>query len=444
MIFLKTVTKNSWRWVLVVSKLLSSSWIERLKQCIRLYVGYSGGIDSTALLHALSQSPCLYSKLAAIHVNHGLSPKADAWELLCAEVCKTLSIPFQSFKPDFPKHANIEEEARKARHGVFLSLLDKDDGLILAHHENDQAETLLLNLFRGAGIDGLAAMPEEKSFGKAVLYRPLIDISRQVLEEYVALHELEYVEDESNTDVRYSRNFIRQDVMPLLTKRWPGVVSNLNRTTKLCQGVKLNNLELAKQDMGNQSLQDDKLAIEPLKGLPPERISNILRVWLQFHGVRLPAFKRLQQLIDDVIFAGPDASPIMAWDGIDIRRYKDRLYLIELKTSEPPHNVSWSTFPSSIHVDGVGLLTAVEAHQGCRILPHCKIDIRFREHGETIKWHGQTKSLKKCFQAWNFPPWQRDKIPLIYIDGKLAIVGEKAISDEFWDEKGGYQLSINP
>lgn len=427
----------------MIETLLSTVWLNRLKRCNQLYVGLSGGLDSIALLHTLSQNPTLHSRLIAIHVNHSISPNADSWQIFCQQFSKTLNIPFKAFKPDFPKHANIEEEARIARYGIFRSLITKQDGLILAHHKDDQAETLLLNLFRGAGIDGLAAMPAEKPCGQGILFRPLLQWSRKQLESYVRHYGLNWVDDESNCDPRYSRNFLRHEIMPSILERWPDAISRLNQTAEHCQEAKLSLAELGDIDAGDVALDKTSLELNQIKKLSRSRLSNLLRLWLQNNNVRLPSAKRFKALIDELIFAHPQANPRLSWDEIIIRRYQNKIYITENRQLSKLHTVFWKKFPEPLEIAGVGNIEAIPAKNGFCLPKKAVIDVRFRLGGEKFQWHGQTKSLKILLQEWQIPPWQRERIPLIYINNELAAVGDLAVSDLFWCSEDAWAISFS-
>ncbi len=203
---------------------LTPEWIAHLKHFNRLFVGFSGGLDSTVL----TICPCwriqLREKLTAVHIHHGISINASYWQKHCQEFCAALAIPCITQAVDFNRLANIEEGARRARYAAFATLLKERDGLLLGHHLDDQAETLLLQLFRGAGVDGLASMADFGSLGLGTVVRPLLAVNRASLHAYALHHGLTWIEDESNQDVHYSRNYLRQNIIPLLAEKWPGVL----------------------------------------------------------------------------------------------------------------------------------------------------------------------------------------------------------------------------
>lgn len=423
----------------MIKPLLSTEWVSRLNQFNQLFIGFSGGLDSTVLLHVLASCPDLVSKLVAVHVNHGISANASFWQMHCQNFCQHLNIPLVIQSVQFDHSANIEERARIARYAVFSSLISSEDCLILGHHKDDQAETVLLQLFRGAGIDGLSAMPDFGSFERGRIARPFLHCIREHLEHYAALHQLNWIEDESNQDLNYSRNYLRQQVIPLLKKRWPGVIGNIARTAIHAQGAKRNLDLFALQDASlkepSEQLMNSTLSIASLKHLNRDRISNILRVWLKNNKVQLPSTVTFGRLVDEVIFASSDATPEVIWDSVKVRRFREHLYIEKKIIPHVPSALEWSSFPKPLVHQNKSYLIAKKSGDGLVVPPNTKISVRCRQGGENIIWHGQTKRLKKLFQEWNIPPWIRDQIPLIYFNDTLAAVVGYAMSDLFFSKK---------
>ncbi|WP_298623573.1 tRNA lysidine(34) synthetase TilS [uncultured Legionella sp.] len=426
--------------------LLSTPWLAQLEEYERLIVGFSGGLDSTVLLHLLASYSSLRNKLFAVHVNHGISPNALSWQKHCSDFCDNLAIEFFTESVDFDRSTNIEEGARNARYKVFTSLLEADGCLLLGHHLDDQAETLLLQLFRGTGIDGLAAMPESAALGAGSLVRPFLSHTRRQIENYAVNNHLTWITDESNDDTYYSRNFLRQQIIPLLASRWPGVAGNIARTAGHCQQARVNLDELALQDCPELNRTLHSIFIEPVKSLGVDRIANILRVWLKKNQIRLPSTATFQRIIHEVIFAGEDCMPVVSWNNISIRRYQSYLYLDKMKEAILPSSIEWTDFPSPLNLNDTGfVMTAKKADEGLNIPDNARITIKFRQGGERFSWHGQTKQLKKLFQQWGIPPWLRDRIPLLYINEHLAAVAGHAVSDLFFTKNSStaWKLLIN-
>jgi tRNA(Ile)-lysidine synthase len=445
---------------------LANSWINQLIDYRVLYVGFSGGIDSSVLLHLLAKHPATVEKIHAVHVHHGLSSHATEWEQHCQRFCDFLGVPLSTHRVEILKTSNLEEQARLARYEVFHSLLTSADGLLLAHHEDDQAETLLLNLMRGAGVDGLAAMEPIQPLFPGVVLRPLLTSSRQMIESYARHHQLTWVEDESNQNVHFSRNYLRHHIIPLLEKKWPAATRTIARSAMHCQAAQKNLEALANIDCNALSTESNRLSILDVKDLPRERMANALRSWLKKNNQQAPNTNVMNRLIDDVIFARDDSEPRVTFGNCVIRRFREQLYCLDkhlgplqpiqnlasvIKStpdipsppwgssfvetmSEAKNSFTWSTFPSPMKVNN-GWMVAALCKNGFHVPKSSCIQVRFRNGGELFRWHGQTKALKKLLQQWQIPPWLRDTIPLIYVDDVLAVVVGYAVSDEFYNSQ---------
>lgn len=411
-------------------------WLEELETSNRIYIGFSGGLDSSVLLYQLQSIPTLKQKLTAIHVNHGISSQADAWSCHCERVCSSLQVPLILNKVVISS-SNIESEARKARYAVFKKIIQKGDYLLLAHHRDDQAETILLQLMRGTGIQGMAAMWPNLSFGKGVLVRPFLDCSRATLQYYATVHNLLWIEDESNENNRFSRNFLRQVVIPSLETRWPKAKANLVRTVNHCQQA--NNLlqDLAVMDCPSLPTTGDKLYVRDLLHLSTDRLTNVLRFWLKFNQVDFPSTDTFKRLLNELLLARQDALPVVRWGKYCIKRYQHWLYFVDDGTVEPTTELIWHDFPKPLMIGEKRLLlSATLSSSGLRIPRNSRVKVGFRQGGEKIVWHQQTKQLKKLFQEWHIPPWERGQVPLLFIDNTLVMVVGYAIHDAFYASKG--------
>lgn len=415
--------------------LLSEKWINRLQNFKQLLVGFSGGLDSTVLLHRLAQQPALRPFLQAVHVNHGISANAANWQKHCKLFCRTLGIHLTIKSVDFNRSSNIEEEARKARFAVFSELLQEEGCLLLGHHLDDQAETVLLQLFRGAGVDGLAGIKEYFRLAKGTIGRPLLQSSRKQLREYAQANQLHWIEDESNSDSKFTRNYVRHQIMPLLTQKWPGVVNNLARTAAHCQQAQSNLNDLAHQDCEGLHTVSQCLSIDSLKPLEERRIINVLRVWLKKHQVQLPSTSIFKRLIHEIFWSSSDAQPLISWNTITIRRFKGHLYIDPKVTTFLSKPQIWVNFPETLFLTEGFTLSVIKGDTGLHIPEEAELIIKFRQGGERILLHGHTKQLKKLFQEWEIPPWLRGRIPLLYVNGQLASVVGYAISDLFYSDK---------
>ena len=296
----------------------------------KLILAYSGGLDSTVLLHQLAQDPLSHKKLYAVHINHSLSPNADQWQEHCATVCAQLNVPFTAIKITIETKAgdSLEAVARDQRYAELAKFVTEGSALLTAQHQDDQAETILLQLFRGAGVKGLAAMPEQKPFGNGVLLRPLLNTSRAELLAYAQQYTLKWLEDESNQNLNFNRNYLRQTIMPLLKQRWPSITATLSRSSQHCaEAAELIN-ELAKIDYELcQTDKSDHLSISNLNKLSRIRQKNVLRYWLQLNSIRAPNDKHVQKILDEVVAAKRGAEPLLCWEEVAIRRMDATLTL---------------------------------------------------------------------------------------------------------------------
>lgn len=412
--------------------LLTDAWVERLQAFDQLLVGFSGGLDSTVLLHALATHPVLRNRLQAVHIHHGLSPHAASWQEHCANFCVQHGVLFTTHHVNLPTRSNLEEQARNARLRVFSSLLQPRGCLLLAHHQDDQAETVLLQLCRGTGVDGLAGIPSSRPFSRGEVVRPLLDISRKTLQTYAHAHALTWIEDESNTNSHFSRNYLRHEVIPVLQARWPAVARMINTCATHCQQAKHNLDDLAYIDCPELVQKSPRLALSPLAHLSSARISNVLRVWVGNQGARMSA-KRVDRLLSEVILAGSDRNPVLQWGECCVRRYRDDLYWVRDLMLPVQSVLNWTSFPGQLPADKCiqGFQAQLTA-TGIHIPVGSRVEIRFRNNGETMVWRGKTRTLKKLFQEWGVPPWLREHIPLIYVNDELAAVLDFCISDLYY------------
>lgn len=426
-------TKNLWQWVLVTSLLMHEKWVVRFASFKKVILGFSGGVDSTVLLHLLASYPDLHHQITALHVNHGISQHADAWQAHCEAFCASLGVHFIAEAVEVNGAVNLEERARKARHLVFSREVGQGNCLLLGHHMDDQAETVLLQLFRGSGVDGLAAMEEESFLGDTLVFRPFLSKTREQILQYAIANRLSWIDDESNMNTTYSRNFLRHQIIPLLQSKWPGVSRSLARTARHCQQAKLNLIQLALEDCPELSVSTPILSLELMNRLSASRVGNVLRLWLKNNKVALPSSSTFDRIVHEVMVAGVDAQPEVAWGNVLVRRYRHQLYLDKQFKMERPLWIEWHDFPHRVTwFDPLFSLSARPSDQGLKIPDKAKIHIRFRQGGEEMIWRNQTKKLKKLFQEWHVPPWMRERIPLIYINGELAAIPGYAISDVFF------------
>ncbi len=301
--------------------------LQRLTQNNKLLVAYSGGMDSHVLLHSLKY---LNYELRAVHIHHGLSKNADSWVEHCRTVCADLQIEFiVRYVKVIPGKHSPEAIARELRYKEFAKLLDKSECLVTAHHADDQAETLLLQLFRGSGPKGLAAMPEHKGFMHGSLLRPLLEFSRADLHQYAQQNNLQWIEDESNENIGIDRNFVRHKLMPIIKEKWPGIIKTLSRSAEHCAEADELLAVLAGQDYINiKGSKPNILSIKKLLALSSARQNNVIRYWLHKLDFPTPSSIKLKHIKNDVLNCRIDANPIVNWPGAEIRRYRDDLYVM--------------------------------------------------------------------------------------------------------------------
>ena len=399
-------------------------------------VAYSGGLDSHVLLHL-----CVVSGLSvrAVHIHHGLQAEADRWDAHCREVCAQLGVAYTCIHVDVDIGRGIspEDAARKARYGALDKELQRDDVLLTAHHQRDQAETFMLQLMRGAGAAGLAAMPVAKNRGQAYHLRPLLATSREQLRHYAKTHHLVWVDDPSNADTRYDRNYIRKEVLPKLRHNWPNADQAISQSA-LLQQESLEIVEaMAAVDLAAVSgPQTNSLLISRLRQLPLARQYNVLRYWINLAGYDRPKRNILQEIVASVLPAAEDASPLVFWGNTEIRRFHDTLYVLPALTYHETHHVYAWDGEQPLLIDALRLELSLEQTLGMGLQQAAigrGMAVRFRQGGEQIRPRGRqhTYSLKKLMQQAGIPPWQRNRIPLIYIEHQLACVCGFWVADRF-------------
>ena len=394
----------------------------------RWCVALSGGMDSTVLLHALAGLCREYpgNTIRALHINHGLHPDADAWAENCRQQCARLDVALviRAVTVSGSAEIGLEAAAREARYRVFREELCADEWLLTAHHRDDQVETLLLRLLRGSGPHGLGSIEPVRKFAGGWLARPLLDIDRTALEAYARAQGLTWVDDPANTDTAYDRNFLRHRVLPLLQERWPGLGETLPRAARLSGEAAGMLDELAALDTGD-SLAGDSLALSALADLSLPRQRNLLRYWLACNDVLPPPESRLQEGLRQLLTAAQDRSPALEWGSVQIRRYRERLYLLKYD----PRSVAGAaderrTWDGRGRIDLGPLRGSLRFTAGNRDLDiPAEWTIRFRLGGERVAGEAGRKSVKKLFQEHGVVPWMRAHVPLLFHGERLSAVG---------------------
>lgn len=457
--------------------------LERLGGFADCWIAYSGGLDSTALLHAAAACRGrLPGLLRAVHVDHGLQDEAPSWALHCSQVCSSLAIPLTlhrlALRPAGGE--SLEALAREARYRAFAEMLGAKDLLLTAHTQDDQAETLLLALLRGSGVQGLAAMPEQAPLGLGRLVRPLLGETRERLRRYLSDLGVGWVEDPSNRWLRMDRNYLRQCSLPSLRARWPGMSATIARSAAHCaEAAQL--LEEIAEDLldGCAGSRPGTLSIDALERLAYAKRKLTLRAWVRRHGFDPPDTRRLTRILDEVLPAGVNADPLVAWEGCEVRRYRDDLFAISPLPPLPAHwsgtwlvasdeprgagagmdairhpagavgDASWSErmkpagdlslpaglgrliWPLARDQGGGDAWAPMEPGAPQVPAPHSHaregaLSVRFAVPGQSCRGapQGPRRSLKKLFQEAGIPRWLRPYTPMLFVDDRLvAVVG---------------------
>ncbi len=403
----------------------------RLPPAPAYWVAFSGGLDSRVLLELLARDRArLPGPLGAVHIDHGLQADSARWDEHCRRVCERLGIDYAGLRVDAAPAAGQSPEAaaREARYRALREWLPGGAVLLTAQHRDDQAETLLLQLLRGAGPKGLAGMPARAPFGAGLLLRPLLEVPRQALRAWALERGLDWIEDPSNADTRYDRNYLRHRVLPVLAQRWPAAARTLARAA--AQQAEQAGLAqaLAAIDLRDcRAAGADRLSVARLEALPEPRRSNLLRRWVAERGLPPPPRRVLARVTPELLRCRADAIPCVHWPGAELRRFRDHLYL-SAPLPPPPAGVRLEWRPAgSLELPAAGGVLEARAVAG-RGLDAARfgevLEIRFRRGGERLRpaGRGHRHALKKLLQEAGVPAWERVRLPLVYAAGELVAV----------------------
>jgi tRNA(Ile)-lysidine synthase len=435
----------------------------------RLVVGLSGGIDSVVLLDLLKRAARGHRfDLAAVHVNHQINPAARDWAKFCRALCRGHGVPLSVKTVDVPRGNSLEAAARTARYGAYRTL--RCAAVALAHNLDDQAETVLLQLLRGAGVKGVSAMPEyriedrglriekaglrmhdsaglggknrraglkrnpQSSILNPAILRPLLEVPRSEIEAYARARKLVWIEDDSNQNTDFDRNFVRHEVLPVIAARYPSYRQTLLRASRnFAEAAQLADA-CAAADAGNC---EATLDLGRLKGLPPQRAKNVLRHYLARHGVPMPNARRLEECVRQVLHAGAGARVAVRLGECELRRYGDELHLLRLK-SKPS-----TMFEKTWHGEktwrlpelGGALVMTRRVGQGISVakLERGDVTVRTRRGGERLRPDAgrPQRTLKNLLQERRIPEWQRDRLPLLFVGDALAYIADVGIDAAF-------------
>ncbi|WP_166423945.1 tRNA lysidine(34) synthetase TilS [Paraglaciecola sp. 20A4] len=399
----------------------------------KIVVAYSAGIDSHVLLHALWQLRERHEfQLSAIYIHHGLSVSASIWQQHCADVCADLDVDFQTAKVtvDLSTGKGLEAQARQVRYAKLVELAPHGSVIMLAQHQDDQLETVLLQLKRGAGPKGLSGMAEYFSRTKTAssqqqvhFFRPLLDITQAQIHAYAQEHQLRWHEDDSNQNTDFERNFIRHNISPMLMQRWPHFAKSVSRSARLCAQQQLLLDETTREKLDNLRTQKDILSINGLLALSEPWRIQVVRLWLDERNIISPSQAILTQLSSQLLTAADDANPIIRWQNWQFRRFENGLYVIPLTKEIIPY-IGSLTLSSPIELPNkfgiLSLCTNEVSHKQSNVLPVENIEqypISVEFGGFSRRFTPQdahhSKPLKQWFKHWRIPPWERSSVVII-------------------------------
>jgi tRNA(Ile)-lysidine synthase len=416
---------------------LSSRWLAARLRALagplrgaRLCVAFSGGLDSTVLLAALAPLRTRAGiAVRALHVDHALHPHSARWAAAARAAARSLEVPCRVLRVRIAprRGASLEALAREARYAALTGQLRDGEWLLTAHHEDDQLETLLLALTRGSGVRGLAAMSARGEIHGRPLLRPLLPLARAELERYARRHRLGWSEDLTNLDERFDRNYLRRRVLPLLRARWPAVAATAGRSAALLAEAQ-SLLGQAAQRVLDQAADGPALRVSVLRALAPAQRRNALQCWLAARGLALPDHRRLREIAGPMLAARPDATPLVRWQGGQLRRHGDRLFALAAGPLPAPHVVArwnWRRRGWLELGDGSALGLTLDRHGDLDLdLLPCPLRVAFRRGGERLQEaHGRVP-LKDLLQARGLAPWQRAHVPLLRRGARILAVAD--------------------
>ena len=434
--------------------MFDTSYLEQIdfSKYERIGVAYSGGVDSSVLLHSLSLKKENKKRLFGLHINHRINSKSDLWEKHCKEACFTRDIEFVSFKLDHKKSKKLNEnDLREARYKKLFSWAKEGDVVCTAHHKDDQVETILFRILRGTGIKGLQGIKKFSVRKNVDLVRPLLNFSKKELIDYALINNLSWIEDESNTDLSISRNYIRNKVIPLLAKQLPHYSDSFINLSLQAKDAWQVLEEIADMDLGNcLGSSGDRLSILKMDNMSKQRIKNLMLRWLsQLLDTNIP-ISFVELIYRNMFLTRKDLNPIASFghpksgNSFQIRRFHNHIYFLPqsvISNSLEASN-SWSWNINSQLVLPTGTLSSRKVcGKGLSSrFSHKSLVVKARAGGERCKPFGRSKSqkLKKLFQEYKVPPWLRNRLPLIFIKDEIAAVADLWVCEKFQTEKDKY------
>jgi len=420
------------------------SILSELDKANKFWLAYSGGMDSSVLLHLFYLNiDKIKHQIEVLYVNHGLQLEANDWAVSCQKQCEKYDFPFTELKisESCPKGESVEAWAREKRYQLTEDIMNPGDVLFSGHHKDDQVETFFLQVLRGAGPRGLSAMPLIKKKKDTFFVRPLLNYSREEIKHYANQYGLNWQEDKSNSDSRYDRNYFRHKLSPIIENRWPAYRETINRVIRHQKETKLLLDEFAIEDI-NSARHDNGLSlnINRIKMLSEARQKNLLFVWLEQLDLQIPGSRHIEKIISDIINSDLDKSPCVNWADVEIRRYKNTLYALKaIQNYDVDTEFEWqpkcilNIFEETLMAkQTIGVGISKNKVSGTNFI------IRFRKGGEKIKpgnsFH--SKTLKQLFQERSVLPWYRNKIPLVYINDELAAIPGFCVDKKYMAREG--------
>jgi tRNA(Ile)-lysidine synthase len=432
-----------------------------------IFIAYSGGIDSQVLLHAcyvLAEQKFI-NKITLCHIHHGLSKHADTWQVFAKQQSDIYQAKFLTAKVflNIQSNKSLEEQAREARYQQLVLMTSPNDVVLTGHHNDDQAETFLLALKRGAGTKGLSAMAKHRHLAERHLVRPLLDISRAEIEAYAEKYQLKWIDDDSNQDTRFDRNFLRHEIFPELTKRWPAIKQTIARSAQHCSEAQTLIDEVAEQDLAKVWIDDTHLAIDKLLTLSHIRLKNVLRHFLSKNDCLLPSQQQLLQVINQLSVA-EDKCPSIKINQYYVRRYQGQLVLTPhyKDISDWRQNITLASLKKQPFIemflpDNVGKLTfsvydssplLADNEYVIAVPKNISLMVQFNHNNPTClpDYRQHHRKLKKLFQEISIAPWLRKRQVLLHAENELVAVLGRFICQPYLveqaDKKQTFLLKI--
>jgi tRNA(Ile)-lysidine synthase len=439
---------------LLKSELVLGPIMNTLEQAPQILVGFSGGLDSTVLL-ALLAEVIPVERLCAVHVNHGLSPNASTWQAHVEDFCGSRNIACHSETVEVVAGGKgLEAAARQSRYQIFENVLEQDGILLLGHHSDDQVETLLYRLMRGSGAKGMSGMPVSRRVGPGRLIRPLLNWPKSALIKYAHNKNLKWVEDESNGVDAFERNYLRNQLIPVLAHQWPDYRQRLRAVAELSHESHELAEATAIETIATLQPAEERagwsLSVSLFANLTPLKQKNILRYWPEIKGLDAPGAKIINEVLTALIDARKDSSPKVSTGDGQYCRFRDRLYLLKVSKGfnasiNQQQDVIWNTDNPIRLSDGSHLTVEQTVGDGLRAELAAALSVTTRKGGERCKpaGRGHSNSLKKLLQEFNVEPWWRDRAPLFFIDQQLVAVADFWICDGWQAQPGEKSIKIH-